>query len=79
MYGFNYQQYYNAYPHLHYDQPPCATNGYGWHGNGYGWQKDPSTWKTPSIYPDLSEVVEEPEIEAQKVEKQEASFVSDSF
>lgn len=64
-----YQQYYSAYPAVHYHQPPSAANGYGWHGNGYGWQLDPSSWHTPSLYPSLNEVVEEPPIEAQKVEK----------
>lgn len=72
MYGFNYQQYNNAYPKLQWEQPPSAANGYGWHGNGYGWQLDPKAWKTPSVYPNLDEVVEEPEITVQKVDKQES-------
>lgn len=42
MYGFlmDQQQYRNAYPTIPYQQPPNASNGYGWHGNGYGWQVD---------------------------------------
>ncbi|XP_068898276.1 calpain-A-like isoform X5 [Tenebrio molitor] len=65
-----YQQYYNAYPTIHYQQPPSAANGYGWHGNGYGWQLDPSAWQTPPLYPSLSDpVVEEPPIQSQKVEQ----------
>lgn len=64
-----YQQYYNAYPTVNYHQPPSASNGYGWHGNGYGWQLDPSAWHTPNLYPNLNEVVEEPPVEAQKVQK----------
>ncbi|KYB28416.1 hypothetical protein TcasGA2_TC032614 [Tribolium castaneum] len=67
-----YQQYANAYPVIHYQQPPGAANGYGWHGNGYGWQLDPSAWRTPPMYPSLDQpvvAVEEPAIHAQKVEK----------
>ncbi|CAG9855571.1 unnamed protein product [Phyllotreta striolata] len=70
-----YQQYYNAYPEVHYQQPPCASNGYGWHGNGYGWQVDPKKWHPAPV--DLSEGVplaDEPVIEAQKVTKQNAWF-----
>lgn len=73
MYGFAFQQYNQAYPELHYQQPPCAANGYGWHGNGYGWQIDPANWRTPSLYPKLEEVVEEPQLTQQKVEKQAAA------
>ncbi|XP_017768941.1 PREDICTED: uncharacterized protein LOC108557065 [Nicrophorus vespilloides] len=77
-----FEQYNNAYPNLKYEQPPSAVNGYGWHGNGYGWQVDPSQWKTASIYPTLDEgaaeeeeieAIEEPVIEAKKVEKIESS------
>lgn len=75
-YAVPYQQYYNAYPVIQYQQPPSAANGYGWHGNGYGWQLDPSSWHRPSLYPNLNEVVEEPPIAAQKVQKQEATYVS---
>lgn len=71
-----YQQYYNAYPQINYHQPPSAQNGYGWHGNGYGWQLDPSAWHTPNLYPSLNDVVQEPVIAAEKVQKQESSFVS---
>ncbi|XP_018579516.1 calpain-A isoform X2 [Anoplophora glabripennis] len=68
-----YQQYNNAYPTIHYQQPPSAANGYGWHGNGYGWQLDPKSWQTPPLYPSLDdEVVEEPLIQAEKVTKQNA-------
>lgn len=73
MYGFGFQQYNQAYPNIHYGQPPCASNGYGWHGNGYGWQVDPSKWKRPSLYPSQEEVVEEPVLTEQVVEKQNAS------
>lgn len=69
-----YQQYYNAYPTIHYQQPPSAANGYGWHGNGYGWQRDPSSWQTPSLYPSLNDVAEEPPIQAEKVEKVNAYY-----
>ena len=77
MYGFlvNPQQYNNAYPTIHYQQPPSASNGYGWHGNGYGWQRDPSLWHKPSVNPEENEAVEEPVLTAQKLEKQE-SYVS---
>lgn len=68
-----YQQYNNAYPTIHYQQPPGAANGYGWHGNGYGWQLDPAAWHTPPLYPTLNDtVVEEPAIQAEKVGKQNA-------
>ncbi|KAJ8920010.1 hypothetical protein NQ315_006541 [Exocentrus adspersus] len=68
-----YQQYFNAYPTIHYQQPPSASNGYGWHGNGYGWQLDPKQWHTPPLYPSLQDqVVEEPVIQAEKVTKQNA-------
>lgn len=74
-----YQQYYNAYPKVDYQGPPCASNGYGWHGNGYGWQLDPSAWQTPPLYPSLDDpVVEEPMIQAQKVEEVNA-WVSTLF
>ncbi|XP_049818414.1 calpain-A-like isoform X3 [Aethina tumida] len=70
-----YSQYNNAYPQIHYQQPPGACNGYGWHGNGYGWQVDPKTWHTPPLYPTVKdEVVEEPIIQSQKLEKQNAYF-----
>lgn len=72
MLGFGYQQYNQAYPLIHYQQPPCASNGYGWHGNGYGWQVDPSQWKTPDIYPKLEEAIEEPVLTQEKVGKQTA-------
>lgn len=72
MYGFGFQQYNQAYPSINYQQPPCAANGYGWHGNGYGWQVDPSKWQTPSVYPKLDEVVEEPVLTQQKVKKVDA-------
>lgn len=75
-FGIGFDQYKHAYPKLTYDQPPAACNGYGWQGNGYGFQVDPAAWKSPSIYPNLEEVVEEPEIKSQKVETQEASLVS---
>nr|CAH7752575.1 unnamed protein product [Callosobruchus chinensis] len=74
-----YQQYFNAYPTIHYPQPPSAANGYGWHGNGYGWQLDPKQWRkgggggpvppTPS-----TGSVEETPIRREKVEKQNAWF-----
>ncbi|VEN47946.1 unnamed protein product [Callosobruchus maculatus] len=74
-----YQQYFNAYPTIHYPQPPSAANGYGWHGNGYGWQLDPKQWRkgggggpvppTPS-----TGTVEETPIRREKVEKQNAWF-----
>ncbi|RZB41607.1 hypothetical protein BDFB_010924 [Asbolus verrucosus] len=65
-----YHQYNSAYPTINYQQPPSAANGYGWHGNGYGWQLDPSAWNTPSLYPSLDDpVVEEPQIQSQKVEE----------
>lgn len=67
-----YQQYYNAYPHIPHNAP-SAANGYGWTGNGYGWQLDPSSWQRPSLYPSLSEVVQEPPCALQKVEKAEVS------
>jgi hypothetical protein len=76
-----FQQYNNAYPHLHWQNPPSAVNGYGWHGNGYGWQVDPSQWKTHNIYPSSEgaedaetqvEAVEEPLVQAQKVDKVES-------
>ncbi|KAL3284752.1 hypothetical protein HHI36_018895 [Cryptolaemus montrouzieri] len=76
------QQYNSAYPQLHYDQPPCPQNGYGWHGNGYGWQLNPEDWKTASVYPSLEGgdtvdtgtpvPVEEPPIVEQKISKQNA-------
>nr|CAH7752574.1 unnamed protein product [Callosobruchus chinensis] len=76
-----YQQYFNAYPTIHYPQPPSAANGYGWHGNGYGWQLDPKQWRkgggggpvppTPS-----TGSVEETPIRREKVEKQNAWFFS---
>ncbi|XP_044749568.1 calpain-B-like isoform X6 [Coccinella septempunctata] len=82
------EQYNSAYPQLHYDQPPCPQNGYGWSGSGYGWQLSPDEWKTNSVYPSLDNVdaadgedaasapepVEEPEIVEQKVGKQHAVF-----
>ncbi|XP_056638162.1 calpain-A-like isoform X3 [Diorhabda sublineata] len=71
-----YNQYFNAYPVIHYQQPPSAANGYGWHGNGYGWQLDPSAWRSAPV--DCSEVnataVEEPLIHAEKLTKQNAWF-----
>lgn len=76
-----YNQYTNAYPVIHYNQPPSAANGYGWHGNGYGWQLDPKTWQTPPMYPSVetpATVVEEPMIQAEKVSKQNA-WVSRTF
>ncbi|XP_023027799.2 calpain-A isoform X3 [Leptinotarsa decemlineata] len=80
-----YQQYFNAYPVIHYQQPPSAANGYGWHGNGYGWQLDPKSWHTPAIYPSLDgngdgtsqetvQEVNEPVLEASKVTKQNAWY-----
>ncbi|KAF7281668.1 hypothetical protein GWI33_004444 [Rhynchophorus ferrugineus] len=73
-----YQQYRNAYPTIHYQQPPSAANGYGWHGNGYGWQLDPKAWHTAPIYPTIEdEVVEEPVIQVEKVQKQNAWIFSD--
>ncbi|XP_030763038.1 calpain-A-like isoform X2 [Sitophilus oryzae] len=72
-----YQQYHNAYPTIHYHQPPSASNGYGWHGNGYGWQLDPKAWKTAPLYPSIEDKVEEvqePLIQAEKVEKVDAWF-----
>lgn len=85
----NYQQYHNAYPQINYNQPPNAANGYGWHGNGYGWQLDPRAWYapppppgpsygfTPGYYPappTPTQVIEEPPIQAQKVEKAESYY-----
>lgn len=70
----NYQQYHNAYPTFQYNQPPSAVNGYGWHGNGYGWQLDPQAWYTPGLYPRLDHVIEEPPVQAQKVEKANAYY-----
>lgn len=70
-----YNQYANAYPQIHYNQPPSAANGYGWHGNGYGWQLDPKSWYTPPLYPTLDKpvvAVEEPMIQVEKVSKQNA-------
>ncbi|XP_066148437.1 calpain-A isoform X2 [Euwallacea fornicatus] len=73
--AIGWQQYHNAYPTIHYQQPPGVANGYGWHGNGYGWQLDPKSWHTPPIYPTLNdEVVEEPVIQVEKVQKQNAWF-----
>lgn len=70
------QQYFNAYPVIHYQQPPSANNGYGWHGNGYGWQLDPKAWHTPPMYPSLNDAVaEEPVIQAEKVSKQNNAWV----
>lgn len=74
-----YQQYFNAYPVINYQQPPCAANGYGWHGNGYGWQLDPKAWQTsPATLSEGAPVVEEPPIQAQKLSKQNA-WVSEIF
>lgn len=71
----NYQQYHNAYPVFQYNQPPSAYNGYGWHGNGYGWQLDPQAWYTPpGVYPRPDHMIEEPPVQAQKVEKANASY-----
>lgn len=70
-----YSQYNNAYPVIHYSQPPSACNGYGWHGNGYGWQVDPKAWHTPPMYPPLDQpavAVEEPVVHVEKVTKQNA-------
>ncbi|ENN70896.1 hypothetical protein D910_02043 [Dendroctonus ponderosae] len=68
--AIGWQQYHNAYPVIHYQQPPSVANGYGWHGNGFGWQLDPKSWHTAPIYPSLKDdVVEEPAIQAEKVEK----------
>ncbi|XP_066260252.1 calpain-A-like isoform X3 [Euwallacea similis] len=73
--AIGWQQYHNAYPTIHYQQPPGVANGYGWHGNGYGWQLDPKAWHTAPIYPTLKdEVVEEPLIQVEKVQKQNAWF-----
>ncbi|XP_044749559.1 calpain-B-like isoform X5 [Coccinella septempunctata] len=86
------EQYNSAYPQLHYDQPPCPQNGYGWSGSGYGWQLSPDEWKTNSVYPSLDNVdaadgedaasapepVEEPEIVEQKVGKQHAVHFTDT-
>ncbi|CAG9837674.1 unnamed protein product [Diabrotica balteata] len=71
-----YQQYFNAYPVINYQQPPSAANGYGWHGNGYGWQLDPSSWQCapPNAEETGAPVVEEPPVMAQKVTKQNAWF-----
>ncbi|GJQ77203.1 hypothetical protein Trydic_g14874 [Trypoxylus dichotomus] len=69
MYGFlmNQQQYRNAYPVIPYQQPPNASNGYGWHGNGYGWQVD----NIDQGRTGLEEIdVEEPVLTEQKVEHQ---------
>lgn len=80
------EQYNSAYPQLHYDQPPCPQNGYGWSGNGYGWQLSPDQWKSNSVYPSLDNVdgaggdeevqapapIDEPVIVEQKVTKQNA-------
>lgn len=72
----NYQQYHNAYPTFYNNQPPTAANGYGWHGNGYGWQLDPRAWYTPTpgVYPGGNQTIEEPPIQAQKVEKAESYY-----
>ncbi|CAH1992184.1 unnamed protein product [Acanthoscelides obtectus] len=74
-----YQQYFNAYPTIHYNQPPSAANGYGWHGNGYGWQLDPKQWRKGGgggpVPPSPSTgVVEETPVKKEKVEKQNAWF-----
>lgn len=69
----NWQQYFNAYPHMPNAPPPSAANGYGWAGHGYGWQLDPSSWQTPSLYPSLADVIEEPACAVQKVETVEVS------
>lgn len=71
--AIGWQQYHNAYPTIHYQQPPGVANGYGWHGNGYGWQLDPKAWHTPPIYPTVNDqMVEEPIIQVEKVQKQNA-------
>lgn len=67
----NFQQYMNAYPQL--PTMPTPGTAYGWAGSGFGWQIDPSSWQVPSLYPRLDDVVEEPPIVEQKVEKQEVS------
>ncbi|CAH0545793.1 unnamed protein product [Brassicogethes aeneus] len=70
-----YSQYFNAYPQIHYQQPPCASNGYGWHGNGYGWQLDPKAWNTaPPNTEQTDAVIEEPIIQSEKIEKQNAYY-----
>ncbi|CAH0545797.1 unnamed protein product [Brassicogethes aeneus] len=72
-----YSQYFNAYPQIHYQQPPCASNGYGWHGNGYGWQLDPKAWNTaPPNTEQTDAVIEEPIIQSEKIEKQNAYNLS---
>lgn len=75
MYGFliDQQQYRNAYPTIPYQQPPCASNGYGWHGNGYGWQVD----NIDRTKTGLEEVeIEEPVLTEQIVEKQTSGVSS---